>query len=135
MGSAVGWGNPSEDPDGCWGSVLGLGDRQGANSNANFNKPLENIEKLSEEPSKNLNITYWATVESGNHTIHIPIDSKNVSGPEKTVITKGMKKVWKWAVEKDLRDKVGLQDVYGLAKEMHDDEEEEVTRCFGWGSC
>lgn len=68
-------------------------------------------------------ITYWATIEHGNQEIHIPIDSANVSGPEKSIIegTSAMKKLWMWMQEKGLNDKVSLQDVYDLAEEMYHD--------------
>jgi hypothetical protein len=74
-------------------------------------------------------VTYWATVESGNSTVHVPIDSNNVSGPEKDIIedNAGMKKVWKWVQEKGFSDKVSLQDAFDLAKEMHDKEEDDES--------
>jgi hypothetical protein len=69
-------------------------------------------------------VTYWATIESGGKEIHVPIDSKHVSGPEKSVATVGMQKVWKWVQDKGLDDKVSLQDAFDLALSMH---KEEVT--------
>ncbi|KAH6864268.1 hypothetical protein B0T12DRAFT_403536 [Alternaria alternata] len=36
-----------------------------------------------------------------------------------------MKKVWKWIQEKSLSDKVGLQDAFDLAKDMHGKGEDE----------
>jgi hypothetical protein len=35
-----------------------------------------------------------------------------------------MKKVWKWIQEKSLSDKVGLQDAFDLAKDMHGKDED-----------
>ncbi|KAF2800424.1 hypothetical protein K505DRAFT_7945 [Melanomma pulvis-pyrius CBS 109.77] len=80
--------------------------------------------------SKDLAVTYWATVESAGKKINIPIDGKNVAGLEKTVIDAGMKKVWKWVTEKNLGDKINLQDAYDLAKEMYamDQDHEEHAR-------
>ncbi|KAL1799459.1 hypothetical protein ACET3X_003496 [Alternaria dauci] len=75
-------------------------------------------------------VTYWATIESGDESVHIPVDGINVSGPEKAVIegSAGMKKVWKWIQEKGLGDKVDLQDAFDLAKDMHgEDEDEELV--------
>jgi hypothetical protein len=74
-------------------------------------------------------VTYWATVESGNNTVHVPIDSNNVSGPEKLIIEGNacMKKVWKWVQEKGFSDKVSLQDAFDLAKQMHDKEEDDES--------
>ncbi|KAF2245841.1 hypothetical protein BU26DRAFT_521393 [Trematosphaeria pertusa] len=67
---------------------------------------------------KPLTVTYWATVESGNHIIHIPLDATHVCGPEKKIVNTGMQKVWKWVQEKGLEDKVGLQNAFDLATEM-----------------
>jgi hypothetical protein len=64
-------------------------------------------------------VTYWATIESGGKEIHVPIDSKHVSGPEKSVATVDMQKVWKWVHDKGLGDKVSLQDALDLAQSMH----------------
>jgi hypothetical protein len=74
-------------------------------------------------------VTYWATVESGNNTVHVPTDSGNVSGPEKNIIegNAGMKKVWKWVQEKGFSDKVSLQDAFDLAKDMHDKKEDDES--------
>jgi hypothetical protein len=71
-------------------------------------------------------VTYWATIESGDERVHIPVDSSNVSGLEKSIIedSAGMKKVWKWIQEKSLSDKVGLQDAFDLAKDMHGKDED-----------
>ncbi|KAJ5060708.1 hypothetical protein J3E74DRAFT_473903 [Bipolaris maydis] len=65
-------------------------------------------------------VTYWATIEHEGQAVHIPIDSSNVSGPEKSIIegSAGMNKVWKWVQEKGLTDKVSLQDAFDLAKDM-----------------
>ncbi|KAI8933357.1 hypothetical protein NX059_009976 [Plenodomus lindquistii] len=72
-------------------------------------------------------VTYWVTIESGNQTVHIPIDARNISGPEKTIVESeiGMKKVWKWAQEKGLADRVGLEDAFDLAKSMHHKESDD----------
>ncbi|KAF5854240.1 hypothetical protein GGP41_007011 [Bipolaris sorokiniana] len=71
------------------------------------------------EPT-NYIVTYWATIEHNDQTVHIPIDSSNVSGSEKSIIegSAGMNKVWKWVQEKGLTDKVSLQDAFDLAKDM-----------------
>ncbi|XPT03617.1 hypothetical protein M3J09_012706 [Ascochyta lentis] len=66
-------------------------------------------------------VTYWATIESGGKEIRVPIDSKNVCGPEKTVVDVGMQKVWKWIHDKGLNDKVGLQDAFDLAQAMQEE--------------
>jgi hypothetical protein len=63
-------------------------------------------------------VTYWATIESENQTVHIPIDNNNVSGPEKAILEGPAKTVWKWIQEKGLGDKVGLQDAFNLAKDI-----------------
>jgi hypothetical protein len=83
--------------------------------------------EISRLPNKPLTITYSATVQCGDKTVNIPIDSKNVSGSEKDVMNGGMKKVWKWAVEKGLGDKIDLQDAFDLAIEMHGEYEEKVA--------
>lgn len=75
-------------------------------------------------------VTYWATIEAGDQVVNIPIDSANVSGPEKTIIDgsdSGMMKAWKWMQEKGLADEVGLQDAFDLAKELQG----EVTKTTG----
>ncbi|KAI2488457.1 hypothetical protein Ptr902_02590 [Pyrenophora tritici-repentis] len=66
-------------------------------------------------------VTYWATIESGDESAHIPIESNNVTGAEKAIIegNNGMKKVWKWVHEKGFIGKVGLQDAFDLAQDMH----------------
>lgn len=69
-------------------------------------------------------ITYWATIESDGKEIHVPIADKHMSGPEKSIATGGMQKVWKWVHDKGLGDKVGLQDAFDLAQLMR---KEEVT--------
>ena len=71
-------------------------------------------------------VTYWATIESGSKEIHVPIDSKHVSGPEKSITNGGMQKVWKWVHEKGLGDKVSLQDAFDLAQSMHEGEDMEA---------
>lgn len=64
-------------------------------------------------------VNHWATLECGDQTVHIPVNSSNVSGPEKNILDGPAKKVWKWAQEKGLTDKIGLQDAFDLAKDMH----------------
>jgi hypothetical protein len=68
-------------------------------------------------------VTFWATVECGEDSMNIPIDSSNVSGPEKLILDGPAKKVWKWVQEKGLGDKIGLQDAFDLAKDMQEDDE------------
>ncbi|KAF3053989.1 hypothetical protein E8E11_004203 [Didymella keratinophila] len=58
---------------------------------------------------------------SAGKKIHIPINSKHVSGPEKSIATGGMQKVWKWVHDKGLGDKIGLQYTFGLAQSMHEE--------------
>jgi hypothetical protein len=81
-------------------------------------------------PSKPVNktytVTYWATIESADEIVHIPIDSNNISGPEKTILNGPAKKVWKWMHEKGLGNKVSLQDSFDLAKEMQDIDQDTV---------
>jgi hypothetical protein len=67
-------------------------------------------------------VTYWATIESGGKEIHVPIDSKHVSGPEKSIATSRMEKVWRWIHDKGLGDKISLQDAFDLAQSMHKEE-------------
>lgn len=64
-------------------------------------------------------VTYWATVECDGQKINIPIDGSNVTGPEKTVLKGGMKKVFKWVQEKGLCDKISLQDAFDLAMDIN----------------
>ncbi|EUC47007.1 hypothetical protein COCMIDRAFT_91356 [Bipolaris oryzae ATCC 44560] len=75
--------------------------------------------KLSEPTD--YTVSYWATIEHEGQMVHIPIDSSNVTGPEKSIIegAAGMNKVWKWVQEKGLMDMVSLQDAFDLAKDMH----------------
>jgi hypothetical protein len=87
--------------------------------------------KLLDDPkNKAYAVTYWATIESGDEMVHIPVNSSNVSGPEKAIIegSVGMKNIWRWVQDKDLSDKVGLQDAFDFAKDMHgEDEDEELV--------
>jgi len=69
-------------------------------------------------------VTYWASVQCGDRFVDIAIDSKDVSGPDKSILYGPAKKVWKWVQEKGLTDKVSLQDAFDLAKEMSDDNNE-----------
>jgi hypothetical protein len=86
-----------------------------------------NVEKDVPQPKpsvlKTYTVTYWATIEAEGDTVHIPIDSENITGAEKSIIESdaSMKKVWKWVQEKGLGDKVGLQDAFDLAEEMRGD--------------
>lgn len=79
-------------------------------------------EKATPEPttpaSKPYTVTYWATVECDGQEAHIPIDSNDVTGSEKTVLDGPAKTVWKWAQEKGLCDKISLRDAFDLAKDM-----------------
>jgi hypothetical protein len=68
---------------------------------------------------KDLKVTYWAKIESGEDMFQIPIDDKHVSGREKEIVSKSMPKVWKWVRDSKLGDKVGLEEAYELAKDMH----------------
>ncbi|KAH7079444.1 hypothetical protein FB567DRAFT_595443 [Paraphoma chrysanthemicola] len=95
--------------------------------------------------SKPYTVTYWATVECGDHITHIPMDSNNVTGFEKMILNGPAKKVWKWVQDKGLVDSISLQDAYDLAKDMqkpgielhakdfeggHDDKREESRADF-----
>ncbi|KAF2703419.1 hypothetical protein K504DRAFT_177725 [Pleomassaria siparia CBS 279.74] len=80
--------------------------------------------------SKNITVTYWATVESAGKKFNIPIDSNNVSGVEKTVINTDMKKVWEWVVKKGLEAQISLDGAYELAKEMHN-KDDDVDKHIG----
>ncbi|KAF1363580.1 hypothetical protein EJ07DRAFT_152370 [Lizonia empirigonia] len=76
-------------------------------------------------------VTYWAMIESGDEQIHVPIQSKDVSGPEKRIVDGGMQKVWKWVHDKGLSDKIGLQDAFDLAQSMHEtDDVKEPSQSF-----
>jgi len=69
-------------------------------------------------------VTYWATVKSEDKTFHILIDSDNVTGTEKAIIEGNtMKKAWKWMQDTGLGDKVGLQDAFDLAQDLHEVDE------------
>lgn len=80
---------------------------------------------------KRLTVTYWATIESDDQTVHIPIDNNNVSGPEKAILEGPAKIVWKWIQEKGLGDKVGLQDSFDLAKDIQIGEEDTTAPATG----
>jgi hypothetical protein len=80
----------------------------------------------SKPASKTYTVTYWATVESGDKTVHIPIDSNNISGPKKIILDGPAKKVWKWIQDRGLGDQVGLQDAFDLAKQIQDDDKDTV---------
>jgi hypothetical protein len=73
-------------------------------------------------------VTYWATIESAGQKVHIPVDSRHVSGPEKNIAASGMQKVWKWVHDMRLDDKVGLQDAFDLAQSMHEEEDMEEVK-------
>ncbi|KAJ4373665.1 hypothetical protein N0V86_007808 [Didymella sp. IMI 355093] len=73
-------------------------------------------------------VTYWAAIESAGQKVHIPIDSRHVSGPEKNIAACGMQKVWKWVHDKRLDDKIGLQDAFDLAQSMHAKEDMEEVK-------
>lgn len=70
--------------------------------------------------SKPCDVSYWATIESDGEKVHVPIDSKHVSGPgpEKTLIDSVMPKVWKWFHDKGLG--VCLGEAFELAHSMHE---------------
>ena len=99
---------PQSSGDDAWASIGNL-------------KDSNNAPEPGAPVSTDYTVTYWATVESGDKTVHIPINSSDVSGPEKNIIesSTGMKKIWKWAQEKGLSDKISLQDTFDLAKDMH----------------
>ncbi|KAF1937013.1 hypothetical protein EJ02DRAFT_459075 [Clathrospora elynae] len=107
----------------CVGAPNDLRGFGGCPNNVNVNKKDND---LMPAPTT-YTVTYWVTIEAGDKSIHIPIDGKNISSPEKTIVegSAGMKKVWKWVQEKGLGDKVGLQDAFDLAKDMHSEDEGE----------
>jgi hypothetical protein len=46
--------------------------------------------------SKTYNVAYWATIDCGDQTVHILVDSTNINGPEKMILDGPAKKVWEW---------------------------------------
>ncbi|KAF3009557.1 hypothetical protein E8E13_005619 [Curvularia kusanoi] len=70
-------------------------------------------------------VTYTANIECGTSKIQVPIASKDVSGPEKAIITSSLPKIWKWVHDKGLKDSVSLQAAFDLAHSMHEDESDE----------
>jgi hypothetical protein len=87
------------------------------------------ISEDANRTAKSFTVTYWATVECGDDTIHVPVNSSNVTGPEKLILGGPAKEVWKWVQEKGLGDKIGLKDAFDLAKDMKcgDEEEEDIV--------
>ncbi|KAF1833966.1 hypothetical protein BDW02DRAFT_579951 [Decorospora gaudefroyi] len=80
-------------------------------------------------------VTYWATIESGDDSVHIPIDSNNVRDPQKDIFEgAGMKKLWNWVQEKGLGEKVSLQDAFDLARDMHGEKEDSESMAEEWES-
>ncbi|KAI4646071.1 hypothetical protein J4E93_005650 [Alternaria ventricosa] len=110
-----------------WGSFFPGPQSSGDDAWASIRNPDDSNKAPEPEASASTDytVTYWATVESGDKTVHIPINSSDVSGPEKNIIesSSGMKKIWKWAQDKGLADKISLQDAFDLAKDMHCKEE------------
>jgi hypothetical protein len=80
-----------------------------------------NMDKHKMDPTAPFKVNYWIHLESVNEEIYIPIDRKYVTGPEKHVIEGNMQKVWKWAQDKHMCDKLALEDAFDLAKIMTDD--------------
>jgi hypothetical protein len=123
---------------GCWGGDrLYSADTWGSNqSRKGIPIPSDRAFDITPKPCastpKNYTITYWATAECGDQIIHIPIDDNNISGPEKTVLEGPAKKVWKWVREKGLGGKVGLQDAFDLANDLHGDDKKEVAGSNPW---
>jgi hypothetical protein len=109
---------------GGWGWCEGPQSRQC--SPAPSGRAFSTKSKPADPAPKNYTVTYWATVECDDQTIHIPIDDNNISGPEKAILNGPAKKVWKWVQEKGLSNKVGLQDAFDLAKDLHGDDEEDA---------
>ncbi|PSN74392.1 hypothetical protein BS50DRAFT_581207 [Corynespora cassiicola Philippines] len=70
--------------------------------------------------AKDLIATYWITVESGDKTVHVPINGNHVLGPEKDIVNVEMKTVWDWVCDKGLNGIVSLQDTFDLAQNLHD---------------
>jgi hypothetical protein len=87
-----------------------------------------NMNKHKMDPTAPFKVNYWIHLESVNEEIYIPIDSKYVTGPEKHVIEGNMQKVWKWAQDKHMCDKLALEDAFDLAKIMTDDYIDEAAK-------
>jgi hypothetical protein len=87
-----------------------------------------NTNKHKMDPTAPFKVNYWIHLESVNEEIYIPIDSKYVTGPEKHVIEGNMQKVWKWAQDKHMCDKLALEDAFDLAKIMTDDYNDEAAK-------
>jgi hypothetical protein len=90
-----------------------------------------NPNKHKLDPTAPFKVNYWIHLESVNEEIYIPIDSKYVTGPEKHVIEGNMQKVWKWAQDKHMCDKLALEDAFDLAKIMTDDYIDEAAKKEG----
>lgn len=101
-------------------------------SSSPINEKYRNAVKSTEPKapaSSTYTVTYSATIKCGDKTAHIPIDSDDVTGTEKTIIEGegSMKKVWKWVQERSLGDKISLQDAFDLAQGMHGGDEAQVS--------
>ncbi|KAH6638991.1 hypothetical protein C7974DRAFT_421633 [Boeremia exigua] len=128
------WGNAGDIPDFCTGCGGPMGDQVfpwGSCSPAcagGWDTPSTDAASKPRPASFwPCIVTYWATIESGDETINIPIDDKHVHGPEKTIASSGMHKVWKWIHDKGVGDKISLQDAYDLAESMHKGEDESTV--------
>jgi hypothetical protein len=118
-------GHPYASPD----SIESVNDDAAEGSAASewgFDHGNPNEHKL--DPTAPFKVNYWIHLESVNEEIYIPIDSKYVSGPEKHVIEGNMQKVWKWAQDKHMCDKLSLEDAFDLAKVMTDDSIDEAAK-------
>jgi hypothetical protein len=104
----------------------GQGPKSRQSSPAPSGRAFCTTSKPAEPVPNNYTVTYWATVECDDQTIHIPIDDNNISGPEKTILNGPAKKVWKWVQEKGLGGKVGLQDAFDLAQDLYGDDKEDA---------
>ena len=103
---------PSVEDD--WAQAFNLDPASG------WGQPSTNaVPKPEPAPYKPFRVTYWANVESDSSLLRVPIDGKYVYGPEKTIATHDLPKVWKWVHDKGLGDKVSLQDAFDLARSMH----------------
>ncbi|KZM19959.1 uncharacterized protein EKO05_0009982 [Ascochyta rabiei] len=142
--AADGWGNAVEDPWGTrdsptpplrdynssgwdFGHGIPVPPKPASSDDGNqrWGMPDTSQHQPRSAPYTPYTVTYRATIEFGDKEMNVPIDGKNVYGPEKTVVEGGMQKVWKWVHDKDLASKIGLQDAFELAQAMHEGEQDE----------
>jgi hypothetical protein len=106
-------------------------DAAGGSAGSEWGFDPVNTNKHKMDPTAPFKVNYWIHLESVNEEIYIPVDSKYITGPEKHVIEGNMQKVWKWAQDKHMCDKLALEDAFDLAKIMTDDYIDEVAKKEG----